>query len=78
MDGEPEYLKLSAAAGISPSYAHEILSGTRTPSRPLAITIYRKTGLRTAPIAKLSDAEIALLEKIERDANPPAQQDAAA
>lgn len=68
MDEQPEYLKISAAAGISPSYAHEILSGKRTPSRPLAIAIYRKTGLRTAPIAKLTDAEIELLEKIERAA----------
>jgi hypothetical protein len=56
---------LSAAAGISVPYASQILSKQRVPSRPLAISIYRKTGLRTAPIEGLSDKEIAFLERID-------------
>lgn len=52
-------------AGISKSYASEILSAARTPSRPLAITIFRRTGRKFGPIAGLSDEDIATLERIE-------------
>lgn len=65
MPDAPEYVELASKTGISPNYAHEILNGKRTPSRPLAIHIYRRTGRRLAPIVELSDEQIALLEQLE-------------
>lgn len=56
---------LSAQAGISLSYASEIVNKRREPSRSLAIHILRKTGWRHPSIADLSDEQIALLEEIE-------------
>lgn len=47
------------------SYASEILSGARTPSRPLAIHILRRTGWRHAMLDGLGDEQLALLEQIE-------------
>lgn len=61
----PSQSDLIAAAGISQSYASMILSGQRSPSRPLAIHIFRKTGWRHSLIADLSDEQIAVLEQIE-------------
>jgi hypothetical protein len=60
---------LSIKAGISVPYASQILSDkpkqARTPSRSLAIHIFRKTGWRHDSIAALSDAEIDVLERLE-------------
>lgn len=56
---------LSAQAGISPSYASEILNNKRVPSRPLAIHILRSTGWRHPTIADLTDDQLEMLEAIE-------------
>lgn len=45
----------AAAAGISVPYASQILSGVRTPSQALAISIFRRTGRKFGPIANMSD-----------------------
>lgn len=65
MQTPPETMELAKAAGISKSYASEIVNDKRLPSRPLAIHIYRKTGWRHATIADLSDEQMAMLEEIE-------------
>lgn len=61
----PAVSDIVAQAGISKSYASEIRSGVRKPSRPLAIHIFRKTGWRHSLIADLSDEQIAVLEQVE-------------
>lgn len=60
----PTTMELAGKAGISKSYASEILSG-REPRRPLAIHIMRTTGWRHPVIAGLSDEQISVLESIE-------------
>lgn len=67
MEQAPGTMELAEKAGISKSYASEILSGKRdrAPSRPLAIHILRRTGWRHSVIADLSDEQIAMLEAIE-------------
>lgn len=62
---KPKTSELARDAGISASYASEVLSGIRRPSRPLAIHIFRKTGWRHSLIADLSEEQIAVLEQIE-------------
>ena len=59
---------LATAADISISYACEILKGTRTPSRVLAIRIFLKTGRKFGPVANLGDADIKALARIEAKA----------
>lgn len=59
---------LKDAVGISPSYAHMILSGERTPAMPLAITIFRKTGRKFGPISQATDEEIDVLERVQERA----------
>ena len=61
---KPTVSDLATKAAISKSYACEIL-GERTPSRPLAIHIFRATGWKHDIIADLSAEQIALLESIE-------------
>jgi hypothetical protein len=61
---KPSYSDLAAKAGISRSYACEILAD-RQPSRPLAIHIFRTTGWKHSLIEGLSDEQIAMLEQIE-------------
>lgn len=58
-------MELAEAAGISKSYASEILSGSRQPSRSLAIHIMRKTGWRHSLLDCLSDEQIDLLEAVD-------------
>lgn len=58
-------MELADKAGISKSYASEILSGARDPSRPLAIHIFRKAGWKHPLIADLTDAHLEMLEEIE-------------
>jgi transcriptional regulator with XRE-family HTH domain len=64
MQNEPRPSDLASAAGISISYASEILGDKRTPSRSLAIHIFRKTGWRHSLIAALADDEMELLERL--------------
>ena len=79
---KPSTSELSAVAGISKSYASEILSGQRKPSRPVAIHIFRATGWRHALIADLSEDDMVLLERIEpfqpREAADPSTDEARA
>lgn len=72
MVDKPGTTELADKAGISKSYASEILSGARDPSRPLAIHILRKTGWRHPLIADLADDDLAMLERIE-PWSPPAK-----
>lgn len=57
-------IKQLRGIGISAPYASQLASGNREPSLYLAIRIYRKLGLRMGPIAKRSDEEIRLLERV--------------
>lgn len=69
--------ELAKQAGISASYASEILSGKREKiPRSLAIHILRKTGWRHSMLAELSDGQIDTLEAIE-PWRSPSQADAA-
>lgn len=72
----PRTKELADAAGISKSYASEILSGSRAPSRPLAIHIYRKTGWRHSLLDELSDEQLRVLESVE-PWKSPTQEEAA-
>ena len=66
MAEKPGTMALADAAGISKSYASEILNDPRkSPSRPLAIHIFRKTGWKHPTIADLTPEQIDMLEKIE-------------
>lgn len=71
----PTTAGLAEAAGISKSYASEIVNGKRSPSRSLAIHIFRRTSWRHATIASLTAADIETLERI--DPYPAARQIAA-
>jgi transcriptional regulator with XRE-family HTH domain len=62
---KPTTSELAAQAGISKSYASEIVNGMRNPSRPLAIHIFRKTKWKHEIIADLTDEQLAMLESIE-------------
>jgi hypothetical protein len=74
MEAKPKLAEFAAAAGISISYASQLLSEhpkkRRDPSQALAITIYRRTGRKFGPIAHLSDADIAALERIAAKTPP--------
>lgn len=61
----PGTMELADKAGISKSYASEIVNGKRPPSRPLAIHIMRVTGWRHSLLDGLSDAHIEMLEAVE-------------
>ena len=65
MAKQPRTMDLATSAGISKSYASEILNGLRTPARSLAIHIYRRTGWRHGSISELTDEQMAMLEQIE-------------
>lgn len=74
MDAPIKTADLSDKAGISLSYASEIVNDRRAPSRPLAIHIFRRTGWRHPIIADLTDEQIDVLETVE----PWTPKDAAA
>jgi len=59
------YAALAKSAGISAGYAHDILSGKRSPSRSLAIHIFRQTNWRHSLIADLTDEQIEVLETVD-------------
>jgi DNA-binding transcriptional regulator YdaS (Cro superfamily) len=56
---------LAKAIGVSVPYASQLLSGTRTPPVPTAISIFRKTGLKLGPIAQATPEEIDVLERFQ-------------
>jgi transcriptional regulator with XRE-family HTH domain len=56
--------EFAAKAGISVSYASEILSGARTPSLTLAISIFQKTGRKFGPISEATDEQIATMAEV--------------
>lgn len=68
---DPTAQDIVAATGISSSYASMILrdsadpNKSRTPPRPLAILIYRKTGYRHPSIAELTEAQMKVFEQVE-------------
>lgn len=66
---KPTIKHLMDAAGISKSYACEILGTDNTapkaPARPLAIYLYRKIGWRHESIADLTDDQMAVLEQLD-------------
>lgn len=62
---QPNTSELADKAGISISYASQIATGARRPSRPLAIHIMRRTGWKHPVLADLSDEQITMLESIE-------------
>jgi transcriptional regulator with XRE-family HTH domain len=62
---KPSPKELSEAVGISPSYASMILSGDRSPARPLAIAIFRKLGWKHSIITDLTDEQMRVLEQVE-------------
>lgn len=61
---KPTVTELSGRAGISKSYACEIL-GDRVPPRNLAIHIFRAVGWRHPSIEKLTDDQMAVFEQVE-------------
>lgn len=65
MHAAPKYSELVAQVGISRGYASDIATGVATPSRALAIRIYRQTGWKASNIASLTDADIDVLERVE-------------
>lgn len=66
---------MASRVGISVPYASQLLSGRRTPSRALAVRIWRGTGQKLGPLAHVADADIEVLERIE---NATAQPEAEA
>lgn len=67
MSNPPATQELADAAGISKSYASEILNGKReTLGRPLAIHIYRTTGWRHSSIADLTEEQMQVYEQVDR------------
>lgn len=55
---------LQARAGISKGYASDLLAGNKKPSAPMAVRIFRATGLKLGPLVNLSDAEIEVAERM--------------
>jgi transcriptional regulator with XRE-family HTH domain len=51
-------------AGISISYASELLRGKRTPGARLAIDIFRRTGRRFGVVTLATDADIDALDRM--------------
>lgn len=63
--GKPTIRELRAAAPLSKGWAAGILSGTVTPSRAMAVHIYRQTGWKPSVLAHLSDEQIDAVEQAE-------------
>ena len=58
----PSYVDLAQAAGISRSFAHEILNTDKKPSGSLAVHIYRATGWKHPRIAAMTEDQISVYE----------------
>ena len=58
----------ASAVGISIPYASQLLNGSRPWPRKIALTAYRKLGVKLGPIADATDEEIAVLERFEPSA----------
>lgn len=56
---------LAEMLSISVPYASALLKGDRPWTRHLAISAYRKTGVKVGPIEAASDEEITVLERFE-------------
>lgn len=65
---KPTTRQVVEAAGISRTYAHDILNDRQNPSTRVAIRIYRTLGWRHPLIADLTEDQIAALEAVERAA----------
>ena len=66
MNTPPGTQELADAAGISKSYASEILSGKRpTLGRPLAIHIYRTTGWKHPSVEDLTEDQMRVFEQVD-------------
>lgn len=63
--GKPTIRQLMDVAPIGKGWAAGILSGKVTPSRALAVHVYRQTGWKPAVLAHLSDEQIDAVEKAE-------------
>lgn len=65
----PTPKELSEATGISSSYASMILSDdparNRTPTRSLAILIFRRLGWKHPSIASLTEDQMAVIEQVD-------------
>ena len=62
---KPTISQIHEAGGVTKAYASMILTGARSPARPLAIKIYRATGWKHDCIAALNDKQIDMLEDID-------------
>ena len=64
---KPGTMELARAAGISKSYASEILNdgSEKAPSRSLAIHIFRTLGWRHPTIEDLTEEQMKVLEQVE-------------
>jgi transcriptional regulator with XRE-family HTH domain len=58
MDAPLSYTDVAAKADISPSYAFEIVNGTRRPGLATALKIYDATGLLFGPLEGLDEGGI--------------------
>lgn len=56
--------EFSKAMGISVPYASQILSAQRSPSKKLAVRIYRITGWRHETLANFADEDLNVLERL--------------
>jgi transcriptional regulator with XRE-family HTH domain len=59
-----DYTELAGAAGISRSYACQLLTGERRPSDRLAARIFKETGLKLGLFEALSDADARVAARI--------------
>lgn len=55
---------LAKEADISVPYASQLLAGIRAATPTLALTIFRKTGIKVRPIRDASDEDIAALARV--------------
>ena len=62
------YTELAEKASISRSYAHEIMSGRKSPPLPIALQIFDATGLQFGAITGLSKREIETARKMAKAA----------
>jgi hypothetical protein len=52
--------QIALAGGVTPSFGHMILNGTRKPSLKLALRIYDGTGFQCGPLAGITEENIAI------------------